>query len=69
MVLGDNIFYGNGFRKLLRAAVEDAEVNFRATVFGYYVNGSERFGVVAFDESRKATSIEEKPQNPKSNYL
>lgn len=68
MVLGDNIFYGNGFRKLLRAAVEDAEVNARATVFGYYVNDPERFGVVAFDESGKATSIEEKPQNPKSNY-
>lgn len=68
MVLGDNIFYGNGFRKLLRAAVEDAEVNKRATVFGYYVNDPERFGVVAFDESGKATSIEEKPQNPKSNY-
>ena len=68
MILGDNIFYGNGFRKLLRAAVEDAEVNKRATVFGYYVNDPERFGVVAFDESGKATSIEEKPQNPKSNY-
>lgn len=68
MVLGDNIFYGNGFRKLLRAAVEDAEVNSRATVFGYYVTDPERFGVVAFDESGKATSIEEKPQNPKSNY-
>ena len=68
MVLGDNIFYGNGFRKLLKAAVEDAEVNSRATVFGYYVNDPERFGVVAFDESGKATSIEEKPQIPKSNY-
>ena len=68
MVLGDNIFYGNGFKKLLRAAVEDAEVNSRATVFGYYVNDPERFGVVAFDDNGKATSIEEKPQNPKSNY-
>lgn len=68
MVLGDNIFYGNGFRKLLRAAVEDAEVNGRATVFGYYVNDPERFGVVAFDENGKATSMAEKPQNPKSNY-
>ena len=68
MVLGDNIFYGNGFRKLLKAAVEDAESNSRATVFGYYVNDPERFGVVAFDESGKATSIEEKPQIPKSNY-
>ena len=68
MVLGDNIFYGSGFRKILRAAVEDAEVNKRATVFGYYVNDPERFGVVAFDENGKATSIEEKPKVPKSNY-
>lgn len=68
MVLGDNIFYGNGFTKILREAVDDAEKNNRATVFGYYVNDPERFGVVAFDESGKATSIEEKPQNPKSNY-
>lgn len=68
MVLGDNIFYGNGFRKLLRAAVEDAEVNSRATVFGYYVNDPERFGVVVFNENGKATSIEEKPTEPKSNY-
>ena len=68
MVLGDNIFYGNGFRKILRAAVEDAEVNKRATVFGYFVNDPERFGVVAFDENGKATSIEEKPKVPKSNY-
>ena len=68
MVLGDNIFYGNGFRKLLRSAVEDAEINSRATVFGYYVNDPERFGVVAFDESGKATSIEEKPTQPRSNY-
>ena len=68
MVLGDNIFYGNGFRKLLRAAVENAEENRRATVFGYYVNDPERFGVVAFDENGKATSIEEKPKAPKSNY-
>ena len=68
MVLGDNIFYGNGFRKLLRAAVENAEENRRATVFGYYVNDPERFGVVAFDENGKATSIEEKPKVPKSNY-
>lgn len=67
MVLGDNIFYGNGLKKLLRVAVEDAESG-RATVFGYYVNDPERFGVVAFDENGKATSIEEKPQNPKSNY-
>lgn len=68
MILGDNIFYGNGLRKLLKAAVEDAEKNSRATVFGYYVNDPERFGVVSFDEMGKATSIEEKPQNPKSNY-
>lgn len=68
MVLGDNIFYGNGFGKTLRAAKENAEVNSRATVFGYYVNDPERFGVVEFDESGKAISIEEKPKNPKSNY-
>ncbi|MBO4862294.1 MAG: glucose-1-phosphate thymidylyltransferase RfbA [Firmicutes bacterium] len=68
MVLGDNIFYGNGFRKILRSAVEDAEINKRATVFGYYVPDPERFGVVAFDENGKATSIEEKPKQPKSNY-
>ena len=68
MVLGDNIFYGNGFGKLLRNAVMDAEQQKRATVFGYYVNDPERFGVVAFDENGKVTSIEEKPQRPKSNY-
>lgn len=68
MVLGDNIFYGNGFSKLLKAAVEDAEVNGRATVFGYYVPDPERFGVVAFDDEGRATSIEEKPTEPKSNY-
>ena len=68
MVLGDNIFFGNGFGKLLRAATADAEQNARATVFGYYVNDPERFGVVAFDENGKAISIEEKPKEPKSNY-
>lgn len=68
MVLGDNIFYGNGFSKILKAAVEDAEAHGRATVFGYYVSDPERFGVVAFDENGKATSIEEKPKEPKSNY-
>ena len=68
MVLGDNIFYGNGFRTLLKAAVRDAEDHGRATVFGYYVTDPERFGVVAFDENGKATSIEEKPAVPKSNY-
>ena len=68
MVLGDNIFYGNGFGRALRAAVADAEKKRRATVFGYYVNDPERFGVVEFDEHGKAISIEEKPKNPKSNY-
>ena len=68
MILGDNIFYGNGFRTLLKTAVNNAEQNRRATVFGYYVNDPERFGVVAFDESGKVTSIEEKPKEPKSNY-
>ena len=68
MILGDNIFYGNGFSKILKNAVDDAEKNGRATVFGYYVPDPERFGVVAFDENWKATSIEEKPREPKSNY-
>ncbi len=68
MVLGDNIFYGNGFGRLLRAAVADAEQSARATVFGYYVSDPERFGVVEFDENGKAISIEEKPKQPKSNY-
>ena len=68
MILGDNIFYGNGFRTLLRAAVDNAERNGRATVFGYYVNDPERFGVVAFDDTGRVTSIEEKPKAPKSNY-
>jgi glucose-1-phosphate thymidylyltransferase len=68
MVLGDNIFYGNGFVRILRSAAEDAEVRGRATVFGYYVKDPERFGVVAFDEYGKATSIEEKPKQPKSHY-
>lgn len=67
MILGDNIFYGNGFTKLLNQAAEDAR-NGRATVFGYYVNDPERFGVVDFDENGKAISIEEKPEHPKSNY-
>ena len=67
MVLGDNIFYGNGFGRILRKAVQNAEGG-RATVFGYYVVDPERFGVVAFDENGKATSIEEKPKQPKSNY-
>ena len=68
MILGDNTFYGNGFGRLLRTAVEDAEQNSRATVFGYYVTDPERFGVVAFDAEGRATSIEEKPKEPKSNY-
>ena len=68
MILGDNIFYGSGFRTLLKAAVKDAEENGRATVFGYYVPDPERFGVVQFDENGKALSIEEKPKQPKSNY-
>lgn len=68
MVLGDNIFYGNGFSKILKSAVENAEKNNRATIFGYYVPDPERFGVVAFDEYGKVTSIEEKPLQPKSNY-
>ena len=68
MVLGDNIFYGNGFGRLLRQATENGEKNSRATVFGYYVNDPERFGVVEFDKNWKAVSIEEKPKQPKSNY-
>ena len=68
MVLGDNIFYGNGFRTMLKAAVKNAEEQGRATVFGYYVPDPERFGVVEFDENGKALSIEEKPKAPKSNY-
>ena len=68
MVLGDNIFYGNGFGNLLRSAVQNAEDRGRASVFGYYVTDPERFGVVAFDEKGQATSIEEKPAQPKSNY-
>ncbi len=67
MVLGDNIFYGNGFKSILKQAREDAEKGM-ATVFGYYVDDPERFGVVEFDENQKVISIEEKPQNPKSNY-
>ena len=68
MVLGDNIFYGNGFGKTLRAATENAEKNRRATVFGYYVNDPERVGIVEFDANGKAISLEEKPKVPKSNY-
>lgn len=68
MILGDNIFYGNGISGLLRAAVKDAEENGRASVFGYSVQDPERFGVVEFDADGKAISIEEKPKEPKSNY-
>lgn len=68
MILGDNIFYGNGFRGYLKNAVENAENNNRAMVFGYYVNDPERFGIVEFDGEGKAVSIEEKPADPKSNY-
>lgn len=67
MVLGDNIFYGNGMRKRLLQAVENAE-NGRASVFGYFVNDPKRFGVVEFDKDGKVVSIEEKPKVPKSNY-
>ena len=68
MVLGDNIFYGNGFSGVLRAAVKNAEENGRATVFGYYVNDPERFGIVEVDDNGKVVSVEEKPKHPKSNY-
>ena len=67
LILGDNIFYGNGFGKILRNAAKDAQEG-QATVFGYYVNDPERFGVVDFDANGKAVSIEEKPAQPKSNY-
>ena len=68
MVLGDNIFAGHGLKKRLKAAVENAESGKGATIFGYYVDDPERFGIVEFDTIGKAISIEEKPQNPKSNY-
>jgi glucose-1-phosphate thymidylyltransferase len=68
LVLGDNIFYGAGFTKLLRNAVEDAEKNNKATVFGYWVNDPERYGVAEFDKDGICLSIEEKPKEPKSNY-
>jgi glucose-1-phosphate thymidylyltransferase len=68
LVLGDNIFYGNGLSRHLRHAVAASEGGGGATVFGYYVEDPERFGVVEFDETGKAVSIEEKPAHPKSNY-
>lgn len=68
LVLGDNIFYGSGFTALLRQSLKDAEEKDKATVFGYYVNDPERYGVVEFDNHGKCLSIEEKPAHPKSNY-
>ena len=67
MILGDNIFYGNRFRSNLREAVKDAEAGC-ATIFGYHVKDPERFGVVEFDQNKRVLSVEEKPQNPRSNY-
>lgn len=67
MILGDNIFYGGWFRKNLSEAVKNAE-NGIATIFGYYVKDPQRFGIVEFDENKKVLSVEEKPQNPKTNY-
>ncbi|TEB14251.1 Glucose-1-phosphate thymidylyltransferase [Pelotomaculum sp. FP] len=67
MVLGDNIFYGNGFRTLLRAAKENAQKG-KATIFGYYVNDPERYGIVEFDQNGRVISVEEKPKQPRSNY-
>lgn len=68
LVLGDNIFYGSGFSRLLRESVRQAEAEGNATVFGYYVNDPERYGVAEFDNHGNCLSIEEKPRNPKSNY-
>lgn len=68
MVLGDNIFFGHGLKKRLKEAVANAETKKEATVFGYYVDDPERFGIVEFDANGKAISIEEKPEKPKSNY-
>lgn len=68
LVLGDNIFYGSGFTGMLKQSVENAERNNEATVFGYYVNDPERYGVAEFDKAGNCLSIEEKPQKPKSNY-
>lgn len=68
LVLGDNIFYGQGFRPMLEQAVRDAEENNKATVFGYHVADPERYGVAEFDKSGNCISLEEKPKNPKSNY-
>lgn len=68
LVLGDNIFYGAGFTKLLRESVQNVERNGKSTVFGYYVNDPERYGVAEFDAEGNCLSIEEKPEHPKSNY-
>ena len=68
LVLGDNIFHGAGFSAMLRKAVEDAEQNAKATVFGYWVSDPERYGVAEFDKDGNCLSIEEKPEHPKSNY-
>ena len=68
MVLGDNIFYGNGFSSVLKKALEKAEQENKATIFGYHVNDPERFGIVEFDKDGHVISVEEKPKHPKSNY-
>ena len=68
LVLGDNIFYGHGFSKLLEQSIANVQDQNMATVFGYYVSDPERYGVVEFDDNAKALSIEEKPENPKSNH-
>ena len=68
MVLGDNIFFGDGFSHVLKQASENAEERNRATIFGYHVNDPERFGIVEFDKDGKVLSVEEKPEHPKSNY-
>lgn len=68
LILGDNIFYGENFDNALKEAAYNCEINHKTTIFGYYVNDPERFGVVEFDKDNKVISIEEKPKNPKSNY-
>ena len=68
LVLGDNIFYGHGFKEMLARSVRNAQKDRLATVFGYYVNDPERYGVVEFDKEGMVVSLEEKPENPKSNY-
>lgn len=68
LVLGDNIFYGHEFNKMLKNSINNVEIHNKSTIFGYYVQDPERYGVVDFDSERNVTSIEEKPLNPKSNY-